>query len=46
VPPIAVAIFLKPADPLDNIKSRNIPAIGILAKYIYDILIIIAIYSI
>jgi hypothetical protein len=48
VPPIAVAILPKPADPLDNIKSHNILLIGlgILAKYIYGILIVIAAYSI
>jgi hypothetical protein len=48
VSPIAVAILLKPADPLDNIKNCNILLIGldILAKYIYSILIIITTYSI
>jgi hypothetical protein len=48
VSPIAIAMLPKPADPLDNIKSCNILLIGlgILAKYIYGILIIIAIYSI
>jgi hypothetical protein len=48
VPPITVAILLKPANPLNNIKSYNILLIGlgILAKYIYDILIVIAAYSI
>jgi hypothetical protein len=63
---ITITIFLKPADPLDNIKHYNILAIykvnsyinkiklysiltiglDILAKYIYSIFIIIAIYSI
>jgi hypothetical protein len=48
VPSIAVAILSKPADPLDNIKSCNILLIGLgmLAKYVYDILIIVAAYSI
>jgi hypothetical protein len=48
VPPIAVTILSKPANPLNNIKSRNILLIGlgILAKYIYNILIVIATYSI
>jgi hypothetical protein len=66
ISPIAVTILPKPANPLDNIKNYNIPAIGkvnlyidriklysiliiglgILAKYIYNILIIITIYSI
>jgi hypothetical protein len=48
VPPIAITILPKPADPLDNIKSRNILLIGlgILTKYIYGILVIIAAYSI
>jgi hypothetical protein len=48
VPFIIVAILPKPADPLDNIKSYNILLIslGILAKYIYSILIIITTYSI
>jgi hypothetical protein len=48
VPPIAVAIFFKPADPLDNIKSHNILLIGlnILAKYIYGFLVIVTTYSI
>jgi hypothetical protein len=48
VPPIAVTILPKPADPLDNIKRRNILLIGldILAKYIYNIFIIVAVYSI
>jgi hypothetical protein len=38
VPPIAVTILPKPADPLDNIKSYNILLIGLdtLAKYIYS----------
>jgi hypothetical protein len=43
---ITVAILPKPADPLDNIKSYNIPAIDILAKYIYNIFIVVTIYSI
>jgi hypothetical protein len=45
---IAIAIFPKPADFLDNIKSYNILLIGlgILAKYIYSIFIIITAYSI
>jgi hypothetical protein len=48
VPFIAVAMLFKPADPLDNIKSYNILLIGlgILAKYIYSIFIIITAYSI
>jgi hypothetical protein len=48
VSPIAIAILSKPADPLDNIKSRNILLIGlgILAKYIYGIFIVVAAYSI
>jgi hypothetical protein len=48
VPSIAVAILPRPANPLDNIKSRNIPLInlGILAKYIYNTFIIFAAYSI
>jgi hypothetical protein len=48
VPFIAVIIFPKPADPLDDIKSYNILFIGldILAKYIYGIFIVIAAYSI
>jgi hypothetical protein len=66
VPFVAVTILSKLADPLDNIKSYNIPAIGkidlyidriklysiliidlgILAKYIYGIFIVVAIYSI
>jgi hypothetical protein len=48
VPPIAIAILPKPANPLNNIKSHNILLIdlGILAKYIYSIFIIIAAYSI
>jgi hypothetical protein len=48
VPLIAVTILPKPADPLDNIKHRNILLIGLgtLAKYIYGILIVVAIYSI
>jgi hypothetical protein len=45
---IAITILPKPADPLDNIKSYNILLIGlgILAKYIYSILIIITAYNI
>jgi hypothetical protein len=45
---VAVAVLSKPADPLDNIKSYNILLIGlgILAKYIYGIFIIVAAYSI
>jgi hypothetical protein len=48
VPFAAVAMFLKPADPLDNIESRDILFIdlGILAKYIYSIFIVVAAYSI
>jgi hypothetical protein len=48
VPFIIIAILSKPADPLDNIKSYNILLIGlgILAKYIYSFLIIVATYSI
>jgi hypothetical protein len=48
VPSIAVVVLSKPADPLDNIKSYNILLIGldILAKYIYNIFIVIAAYSI
>jgi hypothetical protein len=48
VPSIAVAMLFKPANLLDNIKSRNILLIGlgILAKYIYSILVIIIVYSI
>jgi hypothetical protein len=45
---ITITMLSKPANPLDNIKSHNILLIGlgILAKYIYNILIIIAVYSI
>jgi hypothetical protein len=45
---IAIIMFFKLADPLDDIKSYNILLIdlGILAKYIYSILIVIAAYSI
>jgi hypothetical protein len=48
VPSIAITIFPKPADPLDNIKYYNILLIGldILAKYIYSILVIITAYNI
>jgi hypothetical protein len=48
VPPIAVAILLKPANPLDNIKNYNILLIdlGILAKYIYNIFVVVAAYSV
>jgi hypothetical protein len=44
VPSIAIIMLLKPADPLNDIKRRNILLIGlgILTKYIYNILIIIA----
>jgi hypothetical protein len=45
---VAVAVLSKPADPLDNIKSCDILLIGlgILAKYIYGIFVIVAAYSI
>jgi hypothetical protein len=48
VPPIAIAMLPKPANLLDDIKYYNILLIGlgILAKYIYGILIIVAAYSI